>query len=115
VSLLALNQDTFSRVITVINPSIASSLATFAIRACSSSLTLFLSGKAIVTYLKSLETEDVKVEEVDFTALKTDEAIPKPVAKEKEDAKIDGAVQIAIGVKKEADFQLGTRTCMLPD
>ena len=28
----------------------------------------------------------------------------KPATKEKEDAKIEGAVQIAIGVKKEVDF-----------
>ena len=104
MSLLALNKDTFARVVTVIDASIASSSATFAIHACSSSSTLFLSGKDIVAYLKSLETEEVKVEEVDFVALKTDGPVPKPVVKEKEDAKIDGAVQIAIGVRKEADF-----------
>lgn len=104
VSPLALNKDTFSKVVTVIDASIASSSATFAIHACSSSSTLFLSGKDIVTYLKSLESEDVKIEEVDFAALKTDGSVPKPVVKEKEVAKIEGAVQIAIGVKKEADF-----------
>lgn len=104
VSPLALNKDRFSKVVTVIDASIASSSATFAIHACSSRSTLFLSGKDIVTYLKSLETEDVKIEEVDFTALKTDGSVPKPVVKEKEDAKIEGAVQIAIGVKKEVDF-----------
>ena len=104
MSLLALNKDTFSKVVTVIDASIASSSATFAIHACSSSSTLFLSGKDIVAYLKSLETEAVKIEEVDFAALKTDGPAPNPVVKEKEDAKIEGAVQIAIGVKKEADF-----------
>jgi len=104
VSLLALNKDSFTKVVTVIDASIASSSATFAVHACSSSSTLFLSGKDIATYLKSLETEDVKIEEVDFAALKTDAPAPKSAVKEKEDAKIEGAVQIAIGVKKEADF-----------
>lgn len=99
-----MNKDTFSKVITVVDTSIASSDATFAIHACSSSSTLFLSGKDIVTYLESLETEDVKIEKVDFAALKVDGPTLKPVVKEKEDAKIDGAVQIAIGVKKEVDF-----------
>ena len=64
---------------------------------------MFLSGKDIVAYLKSLETEQTKVEEVDFAALKTDGSA-KPVVKEKEDAKIEGAVQIAISFKKEVDF-----------
>lgn len=104
MSLLALNKDVFPKVVTVIDASIASSSATFAIHASSSSSTLFLSGKDIVTYLKSLETEDVKIEEVDFAALKTDAPAPKPIVKEKEDAKIEGAVQIAIGVRKEVDF-----------
>ena len=104
VSFLALDKDTFPKVVTVIDASIASSSETFAVHACSSSSTVFLSGKDIVTYLKSLETEGVKLEEVDFTALKVDGTAPKPVVKEKEDAKIEGAVQIAIGVKKEADF-----------
>lgn len=103
VSLLALNTESFPKVVTVIDASIASSSATFAVHACSSSSTLFLSGKDIVTYLKSLETEGVKVEEVDFDAIKTDGPTTKPV-KEKEGAKIEGAVQIAIGVKKEIDF-----------
>lgn len=104
VSPLALNKDTFSKVVTVIDASIASSSATFAIHACSSRSTLFLSGNDIVRYLKSLETEDVKIGEVDFAALKTDESASKPVVNEKEEAKIEGSVQIAIGVKKEADF-----------
>ncbi|KAI9460817.1 hypothetical protein HD554DRAFT_2206822 [Boletus coccyginus] len=113
LSLLALNKDTFSKVVTVIDASIASSSASFAIHACSSSSTLFLSGKDIATYLKSLETEDVKIEEVDFAALKTDAPAPKPAVKEKEVAKIEGAVQIAIGVKKEADFSAWYQNVLL--
>lgn len=71
---------------------------------------MFLGGPAVHKYLQSLESEERKVQELDFTALKTDTptAAAKPTikgaAKEKEDAKIEGAVQIAIGVKKEVDF-----------
>lgn len=72
---------------------------------------MFLSGKEIVSYLQQLETGDVKLQEVDFQNLTT--AAPAAAAtagaekapvKEKEEAKIEGAVQIAIGVKKEVDF-----------
>ncbi|KAG9311676.1 hypothetical protein JVU11DRAFT_7913 [Chiua virens] len=101
LSPLALSKDTFSKVTTVIDASIASSSATFAVHAY------------IVTYLKSFETEDVKIEEVDFTSLKADGAIPKHVAKEKEDSKIEGAVQIAIGVKKEVDFSAWYQSVLL--
>lgn len=52
----------------------------------------------------------MKFQEVDFQALGAAAApgaaaqTSKPSVKEKEDAKIEGAVQIAIGVKKEVDF-----------
>jgi prolyl-tRNA synthetase len=49
----------------------------------------------------------VKIQEVDFTNLDSAPAVKpaaKPAPKDKEDAKIEGAVQIAIGVKKEVDF-----------
>ncbi|KIJ61451.1 hypothetical protein HYDPIDRAFT_137771 [Hydnomerulius pinastri MD-312] len=104
LSLLALTKYTFPKVTTVIDSSIASSSATFAIHASSSSSTIFLSGKDIVSYLQSLETDELKVQEVDFAALKTEAPAAKPAVKEKEEAKIEGAVQIAIGVKKEVDF-----------
>lgn len=42
--------------------------------------------------------------------LKTDVPASKAVIKEKEDAKIDGAVQIAISVNKEVDFSI--KTCV---
>ncbi|KAF8136969.1 hypothetical protein EV363DRAFT_1394553 [Boletus edulis] len=99
LSLLALNKDTFSKVVTVIDASIASSSAMFAVRACSSSSTVFLSGKAIVEHLKSLETDDTRLEEVDFAALKTDGPVPKPA--------------IAIGVKKEVDFSAWYQSVLL--
>jgi prolyl-tRNA synthetase len=106
VSLLSLTSETFPKVVTVIDASITSSSSTFALHALSSSATVFLSGQDILSYLRKLETEDLKVQEIDFTSLKSDVAAApsKPAAKEKEVAKIDGAVQIAIGVKKEVDF-----------
>ena len=71
---------------------------------------MFLKGEDIVKYLSSLETGDVKVQQLDFTTLAAESspgaaaATSRPAPKEKEDAKIEGAVQIAIGVKKEVDF-----------
>jgi prolyl-tRNA synthetase len=46
-----------------------------------------------------LETDLIKIQEIDFEALKAGSA-----SKGKDNARIDGAVQVAIGVKKEADF-----------
>ncbi|KIM85742.1 hypothetical protein PILCRDRAFT_65955 [Piloderma croceum F 1598] len=107
LSPLALNKATFPKVLTVIDASIASSSSIFAVHALSSSETVFLSGKDIVSYLASLENDDVKVQEVDFETLKTDGGAPaqsSKQSKEKESAKIEGAVQVAVGVKKEVDF-----------
>jgi prolyl-tRNA synthetase len=110
VSPLALNETNFPKVLTVIDSSIATSSSTFAVPALSSSSTIFLSGQDIRSYLRHLETDDIKVQEVDFQALKTEKAVPattaasKQATKDREDAKIEGAVKIAIGVKKEVDF-----------
>jgi prolyl-tRNA synthetase len=114
VSPLALNAETFPRVTTVVDASLATATVPLAVRALSTSQTLFLSGPDILAYLRNLETADTKVHEVDFVALKSETVDspatqPKPAEKkekkgEREDAKIDGAVQIAIGVKKEVDF-----------
>jgi prolyl-tRNA synthetase len=106
VSLLSLTSETFPKVVTVIDASITSSSSPFALHALSSSATIFLSGQDILSYLRKLETEELKFQEIDFASLKSDVAAApsKPAAKEKEVAKIDGAVQIAIGVKKEVDF-----------
>jgi prolyl-tRNA synthetase len=72
---------------------------------------MFMSGNDIASYVRSLETGDVKSMEIDFQALKSGpaaSAVPsstnKAVPDRKEDARRDGAVQIAIGVKKEVDF-----------
>jgi len=69
-----------------------------------------MKGSDIVTYLKSLETDQQKVQELDFAALETaapapaSAAAPAPAQAQAQSAKIEGAVQIAIGVKKEVDF-----------
>jgi len=95
----------FSKVVTVLDSSIGSSSSTFAIHANSSSQTLFLSGKDIEAYLKKLETAETKVQEIDFSTIAS---APAPVAHSSKapakDGKIEGAVQIAIGVEKEVDF-----------
>lgn len=93
--------------LTVIDASIASSSSIFAIHALSSSETVFLSGKDIVSYLASLENDDIKIQEVDFETLKTDGGVTaqsSKQSKDKESAKIEGAVQVAVGIKKEVDF-----------
>lgn len=110
VSPLALTKENFPKLLTVIDASIASSPAVFAVRALSSGSTVFLSGKDIISYLTSLQSDNVKLQEIDFEALKTEGGAPAATAplskqaKEKESAKIEGAVQIAVGVKKEVDF-----------
>ncbi|KAF7356787.1 putative prolyl-tRNA synthetase C19C7.06 [Mycena venus] len=105
LSPLALNAETYPKVVTVLDSSIASSSSLFAVHALSSSATVFLSGKDIIAYLRHLETDSVKIQELDLANLgDSAPAASKPVPKEKEDAKIEGAVQIAIGVKKEVDF-----------
>lgn len=111
VSPLALNAERFPRVTTVVDASLATEKVPLAVRASSLSETVFLSGSDILAYLRNLETAEAKVHEIDFVALKSDSVVTqaKPAEKkekkaEKEDAKIEGAVQIAIGVKKEVDF-----------
>lgn len=113
VSPLALNAETFSKVVTVLDASLASSSSTFAIHALAPDKTVFLSGSGIASYLQTLESEGQKIHVVDFETLKAEAAAapaavapsrPSPEKVAKEDAKIDGAVQIAIGVKKEVDF-----------
>jgi prolyl-tRNA synthetase len=121
VSPLALNAETFSRVTTVVDASLTTAQVPLAVRALSTSRSLFLSGPDILAYLRNLETAETKLCEVDFVALKSEttdnsaaaaaaaasQAQAKPAEKKDkktEDAKIEGAVQIAIGVKKEVDF-----------
>ncbi|KAF8908658.1 prolyl-tRNA synthetase [Gymnopilus junonius] len=108
LSPLSINESTFSKVLTVLDTSIPTSSSVFAIHANSSKETIFVSGQDIASYLKKFETAETTVQEIDLHALATAPGAAvqtsKPPAKEKEDAKIEGAVQIAIGVKKEVDF-----------
>lgn len=80
-------------------------------------MSAIVSAADVVTYLRALEagSSGVKVNEVDFVQLKEESGSAEPAkassSKEKqkdkalkEDAKIEGAKQIAIGVKKEVDF-----------
>jgi prolyl-tRNA synthetase len=109
VSPLALTEKNFSRVSTVVDASIDSDTI-YALHASSSSSTIFLKGKDVLAYLRNLETSETKLQVVDFAEIAASPATgatapaPPVPAKEKEDAKIEGAVQIAIGVKKEVDF-----------
>ncbi|GBE87397.1 Putative proline--tRNA ligase [Sparassis crispa] len=112
LSPLALSEQTYPKVITVVDASIFTSSSVFAVHALSSSSTFFLTGKDIHTHLKGLETHGPALHEVDFEALKADtepsapagQSKAAPVKKEREGARIEGAVQIAIGIKKEVDF-----------
>lgn len=102
VSPFAIDQATFGKVAVVIDPSLADSATTFAVHANSSSSTVFVSGKDIANHLKGLG----EVQELAAPSAAPIASAPAPnkEKKEKEDAKIEGAVQIAIGVKKEVDF-----------
>lgn len=104
MSPLALNQTTFPKVVTVVDASIATTTVPLALHALSSSSTVFLSGSDLLQYLRSVETEDVKLQELDLQNLDTAAPAAAAAAAPKEDARIEGAVQIAIGVKKEVDF-----------
>ena len=73
---------------------------------------MFLEGTEIATYLRSLEGSGVtKIQEIDFEALKSEAAASattlapaRSAAAPKDEGKIEGAVQIAIGVKKDVNF-----------
>ena len=84
---------------------------------------MFLEGTEIATYLRSLEGSGVtKVQEIDFEALKSEAAASATtlaparsaaVAAPKDEGKIEGAVQTAIGVKKDVNFpDWYTNVCM---
>ena len=100
----SLSEQNFSKVVTVIDASLEQSSSIFAVRANAPDATVFLTGSQIVSYLKGLESSETKLHILDLASIKSEPAAPAPVKKEKETAKIEGAVQIAIGVKKEVDF-----------
>lgn len=107
VSPLSISADVFPKVITVLDSAISSSSDVFAVRASASEATIFLHGTDISKYLATLETADTKVQVVDFAALKAEPvgaAPAKSTPSKKQEAKIEDAHQLAIGVKKEVDF-----------
>lgn len=107
VSPLSISADVFPKVIIVLDSAIFSSSEVFAVRASASEATIFLHGTDISKYLSTLETADTKVQVVDFAALKAEPvgaAPAKSTPSKKQEAKIEDAHQLAIGVKKEVDF-----------
>ena len=105
ISPLSITESVFSKVVMVFDSSIGFSTSTFTIHANSSSQMLFLSEKDIKTYLKKLETAETKVQEFNFSTIMSvlapaAHSLKAPV----KDGKIEGAVQIAIGVVKEVNF-----------
>ena len=115
VSHLVITPTTFPRVVTVVDSSLANASKPFAVHAGTSTTTTFLTGQEIVSYLQKLETNETKLEIVDFAELNESatSGAPAPSApskatqqdkEKKDDAKIEGVPLIAIGVKKEVDF-----------
>jgi prolyl-tRNA synthetase len=107
VSPLSINADVFTKVTTVLDSAISSSSELFAVRASAARATVFLHGTDIAKYLSTLETADTKVQVVDFAALQAEPvgaAPAKSTPGKKQEAKIEDAHQLAIGVKKEVDF-----------
>ena len=79
---------------------------------------MFLEGTEIATYLRSLEGSGVpKIQEIDFEAAASATTLAPArsaaVAAPNDEGKIEGAVQIAIGVKKDVNFpDWYTNVCM---
>ena len=105
MSPLSLSEQNFSKVHTVVDASLENSDTILAVRAQATNATVLLKGRDIFAYLNRLATKETPLHAFDLEAIKTEAPAAAPAAKkEKEDAKIEGAVQIAIGVKKEVDF-----------
>ncbi|PPQ69797.1 hypothetical protein CVT24_003073 [Panaeolus cyanescens] len=111
LSPFSITESVFPKVVTVLDSTIATSSSVFAIHANSSSETIFVKGTEIESYLKKLETEDRKVQDLDFSTLASVAPIAQAAApsgpaapSQAQSAAIEGAIPIAIGVKKEVDF-----------
>lgn len=117
-----MTKTSFSRVQTVFDVSLKASSDTFAVHAFSSDTTVFLTGAQIATYLRSLESEEIKIHEIDFTQIKNESSLAAlkapssgaaPASTEKDLSKVEGPIQIGILYKKEVDFA-GWYTDVLP-
>jgi prolyl-tRNA synthetase len=115
VSALSLTAEVLPKIVIVVDEAVASSDEVFAVRAKTNEATVFLAGKDIYAYLQSLQatltanqTKNLHV--INFATLATESAASSgPTAKaaaptKKEEARIEDAHQLAIGVKKEVDF-----------
>jgi prolyl-tRNA synthetase len=100
VSPLLLTSDLVSKTQVILSASLAASSSLFAFHPETSASTVFLTGADLAKYLNSLG----KVAEVDFEPVKSDREKAAADKKRKEDAKIEGADELAIGVHKELDF-----------
>lgn len=119
VSPLLLTNDLVAKTQVILSASLAASSSLFAFHPETSASTVFLTGADLAKYLASLG----QVAEVDFEALKAETPAPAPTApagekkpvksakdqaaaekKRKEESRIDGADELAIGVHKELDF-----------
>lgn len=78
MSPLSITKDSFPTILTVVDASLASSESLFAVHPSASDATIFLRGLDIAAYLKTLETADVKVLDVDFAVLKQETLEPIP-------------------------------------
>ena len=77
VTPLALTAETFPKVITVLDSALSATTKPIALRASSSTSTIFVSGSDLSSYIQSLasSTPDAAFHEIDFTALSS-EAVP---------------------------------------
>jgi prolyl-tRNA synthetase len=119
---MTLTSDLLPRISTVLDSSLSSSSSLYAVHPSTSDSTIFLSGTDLAKFLISLAHKDNSnaIKLVDFAALKsaTPAGAAKPekkVAKDpsktamldkkrKEEAKIEGAAEVAIGIRKDGDF-----------
>ena len=115
VSALSMTTEVLPKIVIVVDEAVASSDEVFAVRARSNEATVFLAGKDIYAYLQSLQAgsasgQATNIHVVNFATLAAESAASSgPIAKtaaptKKEDARIEDAHQLAIGVKKEVDF-----------
>jgi prolyl-tRNA synthetase len=106
VSALSVLESNATAVVVVLDQKVVDSTVPIALHPSKSTVTIFKSGKEIQEHL---EKTGVKLTVIDFSATAV-EAVAKPEAKKaaakapKQDAKLDGAALIGVGIDKELDF-----------
>lgn len=116
---MTFTSELLPRLSTVVDSSLAASSSLYAVHPSTSDSTIFLSGTDLAKFLTSLGKDSIKT--VDFAALKAAAPAAPPKAdkkevkkdpsktamadkKRKEEAKIEGAAEVAIGIRKDGDF-----------